>query len=237
MPIFVSPDLESKTRIILVVGEASQDLGVLAHRVVGGPGGVAHGSMESVVRLALKQKSSENDAPGIVIANPGQLFWWAKGRRSLSLSMRHAAPRASAVSFGPWHDPAEHSVPGHRNPAEHVASVFSNVLAPAMGRGGCRARLSIIGVDDGADAVAEFLNVEDNSAVWCNKLECFAAVGGQFRLKDVANPLLRQFWMTASWTYTFLSPSLSLSPSLRIDKKVSREAGRRVERTGERVWK
>ncbi len=53
MPIFASPDLAAKKRVVLVVGESLQDLGVLAYRVIGGPGGVDHGSMVSLVRQLL----------------------------------------------------------------------------------------------------------------------------------------------------------------------------------------
>ncbi len=66
------------SRAVLVFGETAQDLGVVAHRVVSGPGGVDRGSMTSVVAALLRQRSSPTDArpPAVVLANPGQLLWW-----------------------------------------------------------------------------------------------------------------------------------------------------------------
>ena len=50
VPIFATPDLKSKSRIVVIFGEPSQDLGVIAGRIANGPGGIDQGSMVSVVR-------------------------------------------------------------------------------------------------------------------------------------------------------------------------------------------
>ncbi|OAA60425.1 mitochondrial 40S ribosomal protein mrp2 [Niveomyces insectorum RCEF 264] len=43
--VLATADLATAARVVVFVGETAQDLGILAHRVVGGPGGVAQGSL------------------------------------------------------------------------------------------------------------------------------------------------------------------------------------------------
>ena len=61
--IFASKTIASATRVVLVFGESTQDLGVLAHRVIGGPGGINKGSMVSVAQGILSQHASHLDNP------------------------------------------------------------------------------------------------------------------------------------------------------------------------------
>ncbi len=192
MPIFTSPDLASKSRVVLVVGETAQDLGVLAHRVIGGPGGIDKGSMVSVVRHLTQQRSTAVDAspPGVVLANTGQLFWWPEGCRALNHASRLSVPASSAVSFGLLPDPERNDVPGHRNADEHVASVFRDVLGSSLREG---ARLSVVAVGDGSDAVKRFLNHEKNWAVWGPRLDCLALAGGMMGQDEIKVAGLREF--------------------------------------------
>lgn len=77
-----APAAHLPSRVVLIFGETVQDLGVIAHRVIGGPGGINQGSMVSVVSALRQQRSSAADAPppGIVLANTGQLLWWEPPR-------------------------------------------------------------------------------------------------------------------------------------------------------------
>lgn len=69
---------QKPSRVVVIFGETAQDLGVIAHRVISGSGGVNKGSMVSVVSALQQQRASAEDSrpPGVVIANPGQLIWW-----------------------------------------------------------------------------------------------------------------------------------------------------------------
>ncbi|PSS03213.1 hypothetical protein BD289DRAFT_478685 [Coniella lustricola] len=60
-PIFVTPDLAAKKRIVVVFGETNQDLGVLAHRVIARQGGINEGSMVSIVKALLAKKGSNTN--------------------------------------------------------------------------------------------------------------------------------------------------------------------------------
>ncbi|KAK3335465.1 Arb2 domain-containing protein [Cercophora scortea] len=173
----VSSEINKKSRVVLIFGESAQELGIIAHRTVGGPGGIDHGSMTSLVRALKKHTSSPTDAspPGIILANPGELWWWPQGRRGLTPTQRHCIPMSSAVHLGVYHDETKNSIPENRNPAEHVRYVFEKVvpaLVPAA------AKLDVIAVGDLADDVEAFL---DDENVWREvggRLNCMTLLGG-----------------------------------------------------------
>lgn len=163
VPIRVSADLPSHgTRVVLIFGESVQDFGVLAHRVLGGRGGIAKGSVLGLVRALKTQRSSAADPspPGIVIANPGELWWWPEGGRGLTPTGRHRAPMSSAVHYGRYHDEQKNGIPRNRTVAEHVRCVFEEVVGTMVNNG---AKMDVIAVGDVADTVEEYL---DEEAVW-----------------------------------------------------------------------
>lgn len=60
MPIFASRSIGAKKHVVVIFGEPCQDLGMLALRVVNGPGGVNKGSMVSIIRYLLDKDASTN---------------------------------------------------------------------------------------------------------------------------------------------------------------------------------
>ncbi|GAB1311623.1 Arb2 domain-containing protein [Madurella fahalii] len=163
VPIRVSSDLASHTtRVVLLFGESSQESGVLAHRVLGGRGGITKGSVLGLVKALKTQRSSAADPspPGIVIANPGELWWWPEGGRGLTPTSRHCVPMSSAVHYGRYHDEEKNGIPGNRTVAEHVRCVFEDVVMKMVSK---TAKVDVIAVGDVADAVEGYL---DEEAVW-----------------------------------------------------------------------
>ncbi|KAI8623139.1 Arb2 domain-containing protein [Xylariaceae sp. FL1651] len=191
VPIFASADIATKSRVVLIFGETHQDLGVLAQRVAGGPGGIAKGSLVSVVRALQAQQSSATDAaaPGVILANTGELLWWPEGQRTLSASAFAAAPMRSAAHRGNRVDAQVHLVPGHEDPRAHVAYIFEEVVPKLVSAG---AGLDILGVGDGADVVESYLNWAPVWARWEKRINCLALVGGQFPEWDVRCDGLRE---------------------------------------------
>ncbi|KAI0400053.1 hypothetical protein F4802DRAFT_610390 [Xylaria palmicola] len=192
VPIFVSADIAKKSRVVVIFGETHQDLGVLAHRVLSGRGGVDNGSLVAAVKVLLQQRCSPADpaAPGLVLANAGELIWWPPGGRTLSKSASHAAPMRSAAHLDNHVDPARHRVPGHETPAAHVRSVLEDVV-PALVD--AAAGLDIVGLGDGADVVEEYLNDKVTWECVGSRLNCLASVGGQFPLWEIKCDGLRDF--------------------------------------------
>ncbi|KAI2462804.1 Arb2 domain-containing protein [Annulohypoxylon bovei var. microspora] len=185
VPIFVSKDIASKSRVVIIFGETSQDLGVLAHRVIGGVGGVSKGSMVSIVSSLLKQSSSSTDLrpPGIILANTGELLWWPEGGRTLGRVAFDAVRMQSAVQSGNMIT-GENMVPGNGTMMRHISYMFSEVIPHFVNDA---AGIDVIGVGDGADLVEvclDYLIMEDN---WKNRINCLALVGGLYPVWELKN--------------------------------------------------
>lgn len=234
VPIFVSPDLKSKKRVVLIVGESEQELGVIAHRVIGGAGGVDKGSMVDIARALLQndhssgQNQKENLAdgdssnttpnsapPGLVLANTGELWWWPEGGRGLTPRGAHGAPMRSAVHWGRFHDDGPNNVntvPRNGSPAAHVSCVLEQVL----GNGDLVTAdtvVQIIGVGDGAAAVERVLN--GSWARWGSKIGCLALCGGGLDADSVRDVGFKAFLREVSqWLPLLLSgPIIDPPPS------------------------
>jgi hypothetical protein len=185
IPIFVSSDIGSKTRVVLIFGETYQDLGVLAHRVLSGPGGIDKGSMVSVIKEIGQQRSSPADSspPGIILANTGQThFWSPELQRPLTIAGSEGAPMPSAAHCGISIREGENRVPENGNMREHIRYIFEKVVPAFVG---AKAGLDILAVGDAADAVEQYL---DWGVTW-GRLEgminCMAIVGGYHPVEEL----------------------------------------------------
>lgn len=203
-PIFVSSDLHLKKRVVVLFGEHDQDLGLFAHRVVGGAGGVDAGSAVGLVKALLLQGGGDDDV-GIVLANTGERSWWPEGQRALSYRQSGGVRMKSAVHKGRYFDPLVNGIPGNDSVEDHVRTVFDSVLGNAEFVGK-EARIEIIGVSEGADGVETFL--DENWAVWKDRIVSLAMLGGgmdqnlikdedfktflvEVRTHSISNPLLQ----------------------------------------------
>ena len=202
-PIWTSPDLQSKSRVIIIFGETHQDLGVLAHRVIDGPGGVDKGSIVSIVKALQQRRSSPTDpsAPGIMLANMGELIWWPEGRRTLTRYTFDWAPMRSAAHLGNYIDKEVNAVRENENALAHVKYMFEKVLPKHVNPD---AGIDIIGLGDGADVAESYLN---SSVTWnrvSGRINCFASIGGQFPEWEIKCDGLRQFLKDVSLCQLFL---------------------------------
>lgn len=204
-PIFISHNLHKAKRVVVIFGERDQDLGVLAHRVVGGAGGLDEGSMVSIVQALRNQKTpvegNDQEELGIVLANTGETYWWSEGRRPLSYRQRLAVPMSSAAMRGVWFDERRDGVPGSRNADEHVQSVFEGLLSGAEidveKRGdfvqlvGGDAVIEVIGLTDGAAAAERYLDKHWDR--WSGRIGCIAMVGGGEPVDVLKNEDFKKF--------------------------------------------
>ncbi|KAI8249161.1 hypothetical protein K4K53_000294 [Colletotrichum sp. SAR 10_77] len=157
VPIFTSANLSTASRVVVIFGEPCQDLGNVALRVANRSGGIDKGSMVSIVRELLKQRSSATDAspPGIILANAGELWWWPEGQKPLSPVSACAVPMASMVHHGRAHNPKVHAIPKNEHPLAHIEYVL-NEAVPAITA--ATASLDIIGVGLSADHIMKALD-------------------------------------------------------------------------------
>lgn len=192
VPIFVSSALRAKKRVVLIFGECDQDFGLLAHRVVGGSGGIDEGSMVSIVRALQSQSKSdakadaegEKEEKGVVLANTGETWWWHEGRRPLCYRQSTGVRMRSAAMKGRWLDRRANAIPGNADAEEHVRRVFESLMGDGGDGGGGSSEYSVgrdavvevIGLTDGAVAVEKFLDA--NWARWGKRIGSLALVGG-----------------------------------------------------------
>lgn len=207
VPIFVSPDVSAKSRVVVVLGEPTQKLGLLAGRVANGPGGIDKGSMVSVVREIRRQKSTASDPspPGVVLANTGELYWWPRGQRALTVSDSAAVPLPSLVHAGVKYVDGVNDVPGNRNPEEHVAYVFDEVLRTMMSKD---CRVSVVAIGQSCELVARFLDSTAAWERWCEHLDAALLLGTVYPVEDLANDALKTFLARKSRGYILSSDPL-----------------------------
>ncbi|OTB03919.1 hypothetical protein M426DRAFT_59437 [Hypoxylon sp. CI-4A] len=185
VPIFVSKDIESKSRVVVIFGETFQDLGVLAHRILEGPGGVNKGSMVSIVSELQKQRSSLADSspPGIILANMGELIWWPEGGRTVSRGAFDSAPMTSAVHTSRIITD-ENRVGGNEDEKCHITSIMNKAIPKIVND---QARVDILGVGDSADYMVEFLDLPCVWSYWGRRINCLALAGGLHPVWELQN--------------------------------------------------
>lgn len=175
VPIFISKDLHKADRVVVLFGEGLQQLGVLAHRVIGGQGGVDEGSVVSLVKAILK-----TDA-GVVLANTGERWWWPEGQKPLCHRDSLGVKMKSCVHKVGSFDPTVNQIPGNEDVAAHVRSVFERVLGNAKKDGedegfvDSSTRIQVIAVGEAAPAVETYL--DEDWGRWNDKIDCLAMLG------------------------------------------------------------
>ncbi|PLN80712.1 Arb2 domain-domain-containing protein [Aspergillus taichungensis] len=166
VPILVSSNISTASRIIVVFGENVQDLGIWAYRNVSSDG-IAAGSAVSFARAVLGLESDtenatsaakkiKNHETALVLTNPGQLIWHCGSSRAMSLQTWLALPRLSAV------DPPDtmsdrNKIPRNETWHGHICHVFETLLNPQGRFVRKDAKIDIIGLADGGLGAIRYL--------------------------------------------------------------------------------
>ncbi|KAI9752773.1 MAG: hypothetical protein M1815_000286 [Lichina confinis] len=200
VPILVSRNLSEKKRVIVVLGEATQDLGIWAYRVVGGEGkdAISRGSaIEFVKRLRDYASSPDaDDAPGVIIANLGQLLWWRGGKRSVTFATWGCLPRKTAV-HGPMRiDDVNNRAPQNASLPEHVRYVFEEVVRKKTAKD---AQIFVIGLTDGADEALTYL--DDNWSAWSSRISALALANPLHLPSEITNRTFAAFLRARARSY------------------------------------
>ncbi|KAL8733589.1 MAG: hypothetical protein Q9166_001998 [cf. Caloplaca sp. 2 TL-2023] len=186
IPIYTSTNIATCSRLIIYIGESWQDLGVFAWRTIGQET-IAAGSILDFIHTI---QSQSPDKPGILVANTGQLLWYRGGQRAVTQTTWQALPRQWAVSPPMEIDEERNRVVGNRDPKEHVAYIFDEVI-PKM----CKkdVAMDVIGMGDGGPIVAEYL--QGNWEKWEGKVKAVAVGSGGIWLGDkIEEGKFKKFW-------------------------------------------
>ncbi|OHE99823.1 Arb2 domain-containing protein [Colletotrichum orchidophilum] len=192
VPIFTSANLGTASRVVVIFGEPSQDLGNSALRVVNGPGGINKGSMVSVVQEINRQRAcpSDDGPPGIILANTGELWWWPEGKKALSPTSALAVPRKSMVHHGRANNPKYHAIPKNESPEAHIAYVLDEVLPYLVP---LAARLDIIGIGLGADYATRALDRPDTWTALGHRINTLSLLGSTTSIDELSHDPFKEF--------------------------------------------
>lgn len=153
VPILVSSNLRTATRITLILGSPDQELGVWTWRSMA-ERGINAGSMVEISREILKSKAGNNTA--LIIANLGQLVYHCGSEQAMSQRTWFALPVETAAHPPPrqtWRN----IIPRNGNWREHVKCIFEDLLTPESGMVNPEAKIDIIGVEEGGSGAVEYL--------------------------------------------------------------------------------
>lgn len=142
--------LKTRKRVVVVINDSLQDLGILAYRLLQRELGLNGGSVINFAKELSRRSTvlddtegadtkqdmlddgsgitSESGVPSLIIMNTGQLLYSHQHNRSMTMRSWCALPRKSIAHDHVKIHEEENYVEGHRTPAQHVKSVFDQLL-------------------------------------------------------------------------------------------------------------
>ncbi|KAF4612813.1 hypothetical protein G7Y89_g15559 [Cudoniella acicularis] len=218
LPILVSHDIAYAKRVVVLFYEHTQDLGIIAHRVIGGQGGINSGSAINFVSYIQSQKDPKGLAPGIILANTGQLRWHRASKRALTQTSWFSLPSPSAVSPPLRFNPAKNTIPQNANTTEHISYIFNAVIPRLVNPS---ASISLIGVSESAYQLSLFIDDFTNFPTWSQRITSFASLGTYFHSSDIKNAAFADWFEKKGRAYIVSSePSGTFLAGPRGRKKV-----------------
>ncbi|KAH7381541.1 Arb2 domain-containing protein [Pyrenochaeta sp. MPI-SDFR-AT-0127] len=211
IPILTSPPeiLKTRKRVIVLINDSFQDLGILAYGQLQRELGINGGSVVNFVKEIIKRSGtddaaakyndifedgqgveSDNDIPALVVLNTGQLLYSHKYNQAMTLRSWSAMARKSVVhDMIQIHDD-ENRVEGHRNPKDHIKSVFDNILCNPD-RVASNAEIYIVAIENGTENMLDLLT--DNFEKYGSRITGMALIHSLVDASQIKNVDLRAF--------------------------------------------
>ncbi|KAH7126289.1 hypothetical protein B0J13DRAFT_679604 [Dactylonectria estremocensis] len=191
-PIFATTDLASCSRIVVIFGEPTHDLGVLAGRVANGPGGLVKGSMNSFIPVLHQQAASPVDAspPGIVLANMGQRYWWPEGKRALTIEGSGDTPLPSLVHSGTRHVSPLNDIPGSESAIRHMETIFRDIVTSKTTS---TSKIDVVAIGPSCEVVENFFDDQKTWGSWGGRLNSMVLFGTVFDTVRLTNEGFKRF--------------------------------------------
>ncbi|KAF2877091.1 Arb2 domain-containing protein [Massariosphaeria phaeospora] len=206
IPILAPPAevLKTKKRVYVVINSDSQDLGILAYRQLQRELGLNGGSVVDFAKELTKRSTAlpqhfdifedgaaveDKDAPGLVVMNPGQLYFSHKFNKALSLTSWGALPRKS-ISHDQVQLHDENNVAGHHGRNEHIKSVFKEVIHnPDFVS--ADAEIYVIAIETGAEELMTILGEEWDT--YSPRITSLALINSLVSSPQISHPALKSF--------------------------------------------
>ncbi|KAF3040364.1 hypothetical protein E8E12_009494 [Didymella heteroderae] len=230
IPILAPPldVLKRRKRVVVVVNDALQDLGILAYRQLQRELGLNGGSVVNLAKELIRRAGAAgegatqgafsdlfddgaavkdaNEAPGLIVMNTGQLLYSHKYNRAMTIRSWYALPRKSIVHDVIRIHDQENYVEGHRNATEHIQSVFDQVLCDPN----CvapEAEVYVVGIEGGAEKTLEVF--KEDFEKYGRRVTAMAVVHAMLDNSEVTHPSIKAFLhqRTRQWKYSDLSSS------------------------------
>ena len=164
IPILAPPldVLKRRKRVVVIINDALQDLGILAYRQLQRELGIDGGSVVNFAKeLGRVQDNSEgaagngvHEAPGLIVMNTSQLLYSYKYNRAMTMRSWYALRRKSIAHNAIRIHDQENYVEGHRNATEHIKSVFDQLLCNPD-RVAPEAEVYVVAIEGGAEKTLE----------------------------------------------------------------------------------
>ncbi|EOD43975.1 putative ribosomal protein s14 protein [Neofusicoccum parvum UCRNP2] len=183
VPILVTSkdELKKKKRIIVVINDDFQDLGLWAYRIASKEHGVEAGSVISLAKAMQTNQFAAQAAvdgtaskpaedvpfevpdnwktPGLVVLNPGQLLYSYRLDKAVTKQSWDSQPLKSGIDPVPKIDPAFNKIKDNRTVDEHVKTSFDKILKNPEWVSP-EANIYFVGLGNGGDALLRVLSKE-----------------------------------------------------------------------------
>ncbi|KAI1947238.1 hypothetical protein LOZ12_000791 [Ophidiomyces ophidiicola] len=202
VPILATSSLGNQTRLIVVFGEPTQDLGIWAYRTIGNEGinvGSAVDFAKSIIRNEADTSSTKKDQrdtdSGLILTNPGQLVWHCGGERAVSLPTWNALPMRYAVD-PPMRMGPQNKIPGNETWQDHITYVFEHVLDKMTPK---TAKIDIIGLAEGGLGAIRYL--AENWQAWRSRISAICLTNPLHNIGHLEPPEFAHFIATRTRAY------------------------------------
>ncbi|ORY19683.1 Arb2 domain-domain-containing protein [Clohesyomyces aquaticus] len=234
VPILAPPAniLKSRKRIIVVINDSLQDLGILAYRQLQRELGLNGGSIvnfakEMVHRSAESKETfdifrdragvaeKEKETPGLIVMNTGQSLYSHKFNEAMTIRSWQSMPRKSICHESIKIHELENRVEGHRTPKEHIEAVFNKVIknpdfvSPD-------AEIYVIAIENGADHLLEILDADLNR--YAPRITALAFSQSSYVSSQIHNPELTQFLHQRARQWKLSSHSINPRDCVEVPK-------------------
>ncbi len=140
-------------------GERARELGLVASRIAGGPGGIEKGSMVRAVKAIQGKKGST----AIILANMSESYWSPEHKRAVTVADSAALSMPSLVHMGIIYDPKVNDIPGSESPLCHARTVLNTAVSQNAKK---NAKISMIAIGDSCGVITSLLDEEKTWEDW-----------------------------------------------------------------------